>query len=173
MNQENHFQGDQRIFQTKPAQLRIGKRRAFAGKGAQQNPVAAVTIVNVDFQRLIGNAQFEIKIQFEARKGRDIKVLGCDFAIHLMFVQLILDVIWRLYQTTLDEDSSNDKLLTLLERLDSSITLKELQREKDKKRKLQLILGRWLPIPAAVLGTVVDYLPSPIAAQQQRPRCYL
>ena len=50
--------------------------------------------------------------------------------------------------------------------LQLKIPVRELGREA--RPKLQAIFSRWLPIPNAVLGMVVERLPSPITAQNYR-----
>ena len=86
-----------------------------------------------------------------------------------MFVQLVLEPLWQVYETAgSDESGSVEKVVSMMERLGVAVTQRELTREKDKRRRLQSIMQRWLPIPACVLGCVVDQLPSPVQAQKER-----
>ena len=86
-----------------------------------------------------------------------------------MFVQLVLEPLWQVYEAAVsDEQGSADKVVSMMERLGVAVTQREVLKERDKRRRLQNIMQRWLPIPACVLGCVVDQLPSPIQAQKDR-----
>lgn len=83
-----------------------------------------------------------------------------------LFVSLIMEQIWTLYQyTVLERDQ--ERLEKIIEKLGAKIGPRDL-RSKDVKQLLNLIMSQWIPVSHALLGTVIDYLPSPIEAQQQR-----
>ncbi|OAX83835.1 hypothetical protein ACJ72_01792 [Emergomyces africanus] len=94
-------------------------------------------------------------------KGRNLKP---------MFVQLVLETIWAVYNaTTGGEHGKGDP--TLLEKITKSlgITIQaHVLRSRDPKNILTAIFSSWLPLSTAVLVSVVEYLPSPPAAQATR-----
>ena len=79
-----------------------------------------------------------------------------------LFVGLILEQIWMIYQNCVVE-RNQDRLESIIEKLGP----RDL-RSKDSKQLLNLIMSQWIPVSHALLGTVIDFLPSPIDAQQQR-----
>ena len=69
-----------------------------------------------------------------------------------LFVQLVLDNIWALYQTVLV-----DKDKTKLEKMVSTLGLKVSARDMksaDLKQLLQAVMSNWLPLAVAVLTKV-------------------
>lgn len=90
-------------------------------------------------------------------KGRSLKP---------MFVQLVLDSIWAVYEsTTLQKDQER------VEKIVKSLNLKILPRElksKDTRTLLTSIFSQWLPLSTSVLVTVIEELPAPPAAQHKR-----
>lgn len=90
-------------------------------------------------------------------KGRNLKPL---------FVQLVLDNIWAVYNCTVierDQDKS-DKIIKALELKVSPRDAKS----RDAKALLTTIFAQWIPLSASVLHAVVDKLPNPIVAQAKR-----
>jgi len=86
-----------------------------------------------------------------------------------MCVQMILEPLFQLYQTVLlDEDAAKTAQIVASLGLATAIPARSLAATKDPRMRLQLILSKWLPIPQAVLGAVVDVLPDPITAQAAR-----
>ena len=83
-----------------------------------------------------------------------------------LFVSLILEQIWAVYENCVIE-RNQEKLERIIEKLGAKIGPREL-RSKDYKNLLNLIMSQWIPISHAILGTVIEYLPSPIVAQLQR-----
>ena len=71
-----------------------------------------------------------------------------------LFVQLVLDNIWALYQTVLvDKDKAK------LEKMVSTLGLKVSARDMksaDLKQLLQAVMSNWLPLAIAVLTKVID-----------------
>ncbi|KAF8534097.1 ribosome assembly protein 1 [Trichophaea hybrida] len=90
-------------------------------------------------------------------KGRKLKP---------MFVSLVLDNIWAIYNSTvLQQDQEK------VEKIVKSLNLKILPRDlksKDSRALLQSILTQWIPLSKAVLISVVEQLPPPPTAQQER-----
>lgn len=88
-------------------------------------------------------------------KGRNLKP---------MFVQFILDNLWNVYDTILESGNVEQ-----IEKIVTSLKLKVLPRElksKDVKSLIQTVMSQWLPLPAAVLLTVIEQIPAPNEAQK-------
>ncbi|KAK6460654.1 translation elongation factor 2/ribosome biogenesis protein RIA1 [Scheffersomyces coipomensis] len=83
-----------------------------------------------------------------------------------LFVSLILEQIWAVYENCIIE-RNQEKLEKIIEKLGAKITPRDL-RSKDYKNLLNLVMSQWIPISHAILGTVIDYLPSPIISQSER-----
>lgn len=83
-----------------------------------------------------------------------------------MFVQCILDNIWQVYHAVHNEESS-EKLQKIIKSLKLEVS-QNILKKKNKQVTLQTIMRAWLPLSDAVLGMVVDILPSPIIAQRNR-----
>ncbi|KYK61857.1 Protein synthesis factor, GTP-binding protein [Drechmeria coniospora] len=94
-------------------------------------------------------------------KGRNLKP---------MFVQLVLEPIWTVYQATCGGDGSRGDP-TLLEKVTSSLGLTippHIKRSRDPRMLLTTVFASWLPLSTALLVSVVESLPSPPAAQAER-----
>lgn len=83
-----------------------------------------------------------------------------------LFVSLILDQIWAVYENCLIE-RNQEKLEKIIEKLGAKISPRDM-RSKDLKNLLNQIMSQWIPLSHAVLGTVIDNLPSPVEAQLER-----
>ncbi|KAI5969962.1 RIA1 [Candida margitis] len=83
-----------------------------------------------------------------------------------LFVSLILVQIWAVYENCLLE-RNQEKLEKIIEKLGAKISPRDL-RSKDLKNLLNQIMSQWIPLSHAVLGTVIDNLPSPVEAQSER-----
>ncbi|KAK6456788.1 translation elongation factor 2/ribosome biogenesis protein RIA1 [Scheffersomyces xylosifermentans] len=83
-----------------------------------------------------------------------------------IFVSLILEQIWAVYENCLIE-RNQEKLEKIIEKLGAKVGPRDL-RSKDYKNLLNVIMSQWIPISHAILGTVIEYLPSPVVAQSQR-----
>ncbi|EGW35158.1 uncharacterized protein SPAPADRAFT_131598 [Spathaspora passalidarum NRRL Y-27907] len=83
-----------------------------------------------------------------------------------LFVSLILEQIWAVYENCIIE-RNQEKLEKIIEKLGARVTPRDL-RSKDHKNLLNLIMSQWLPLSHALLGAVIEYLPSPIKAQSER-----
>ncbi|KAL7267172.1 Cytoplasmic GTPase/eEF2-like protein (ribosomal biogenesis), partial [Rhizina undulata] len=96
-------------------------------------------------------------LQQKHLKGRNLKP---------MFVQLVLENIWAVYESTvLKKDQEK------VEKIVKGLGLKILPRDmksKDTRGLLATIFSQWLPLSTAVLVSVVEKLPSPPVAQKQR-----
>ena len=76
-----------------------------------------------------------------------------------LFVQLILDNIWTLYETiTIRKDK--EKVASMAERLDIKLTTRDL-RHTDCKAQLQAVCSQWLPLARACLDAICEKVPAP------------
>jgi ribosome assembly protein 1 len=111
-------------------------------------------------------------------------------ALKPMFVQLVLDNIWAVYEATtgrnkgkgcvcvskfvefcvtlIDSVSSDPGMVEKITKLLSLPIPPHVLRSKDPRVIYTAILGAWLPLSTAVLVSVIEYLPSPSAAQADR-----
>jgi ribosome assembly protein 1 len=94
-------------------------------------------------------------------KGRHLKP---------MFVQLVLDQIWAVYEaTTGGPNGKGDQ--PLLEKITKSLNINipaHIMRSRDPKALLSAVFSAWLPLSTALLVSVIERLPSPRAAQELR-----
>ena len=94
-------------------------------------------------------------------KGRNLKPV---------FVQLVLETIWTVYgATTGGTNGKGDPVL--LEKVTKSLSITlppHILRSRDSKAVLQAVFFAWLPLSTALLVSVIEYLPSPPAAQAAR-----
>ncbi|KAM7048348.1 elongation factor-like GTPase 1 [Molossus nigricans] len=82
-----------------------------------------------------------------------------------LFVQLILENIWSLYDAVLKKDKEKiDKIVTSL---GLKVGVREA-RHSDPKVQISAICGQWLPISHAVLAMVCQKLPSPLEISSER-----
>jgi len=80
------------------------------------------------------------------------------------FCQFVWEPIRQLFDAILnDKKDKIEKILTGLE-----IQLKQADRELDPKSFLKCVLQKWLPASDALLGMIVQHLPSPRKAQNYR-----
>ncbi|GME69224.1 unnamed protein product [[Candida] boidinii] len=101
-------------------------------------------------------------INSKALKGRNLKPL---------FVSLVLDSIWTLYDSVLI-NRDQEKLEKIVKSLNVKILPRDL-RSKDTKTLIRSIIQQWLPVSNAILLTVIDKLPSPIESQRNRIPMFL
>ena len=76
-----------------------------------------------------------------------------------LFVQLILDNIWDLYDIVITR-KDKEKVATMVDKLKIKLTTRDL-RHTDPKSQLQAICTQWLPLAKACLNMIVDKVPSP------------
>jgi ribosome assembly protein 1 len=94
-------------------------------------------------------------------KGRNLKPI---------FVQLVLETIWTVYEATTGGGKGKGDAV-LLEKVIKSLNISlppYIARSRDSKAILQSVFSSWLPLSTAVLVSVIEYLPSPPAAQAAR-----
>lgn len=94
-------------------------------------------------------------------KGRHLKP---------MFVQLVLEQIWAVYEATLG-GPNNKGDQTLLEKITKSLNINipaHIMRSRDPKALLSAVFSAWLPLSTALLVSVIEGLPSPQSAQETR-----
>lgn len=83
-----------------------------------------------------------------------------------LFVSLILEQIWNIYDACVLE-RDDEKLEKMIAKLGAKISPRDL-RSKDYKNLLNQIMSQWIPLSHALLGAVIEYLPSPQVAQHDR-----
>ncbi|ROT38481.1 P-loop containing nucleoside triphosphate hydrolase protein [Sodiomyces alkalinus F11] len=94
-------------------------------------------------------------------KGRNLKP---------MFVQLVLEPIWTVYQATVGGDNGKGDP-ALLEKITKSLGLTippHIMRSRDSRVLLTTVFSQWLPLSTALLVSVIESLPAPPAAQAER-----
>ncbi|KAI0480133.1 P-loop containing nucleoside triphosphate hydrolase protein [Xylariaceae sp. FL0804] len=94
-------------------------------------------------------------------KGRNLKP---------MFVQLVLEQVWAVYQATTGGDHGKGDP-GLLEKITKSLHITippHIARSRDPRLLLTTVFSAWLPLSTALLVSVVESLPSPRAAQAER-----
>nr|XP_056721706.1 elongation factor-like GTPase 1 [Euleptes europaea] len=82
-----------------------------------------------------------------------------------LFVQLVLDNIWSLYEAVMKRDK--EKIDKIVSSLGLTIGARE-SRHSDPKVQLSAICSQWLPISQAVLSMVCNKLPSPLDITVER-----
>ncbi|PWY94163.1 putative ribosome biogenesis protein Ria1 [Aspergillus sclerotioniger CBS 115572] len=91
-------------------------------------------------------------------------------ALKPMFVQLVLDSIWAAYEATTGAGTGKGDP-ALLEKITRSLNVNipaYILRSRDARNILTTLFSMWLPLSTAVLVSVIEYLPSPRAAQATR-----
>ncbi|KAM0300399.1 hypothetical protein ACHAPM_006712 [Fusarium culmorum] len=94
-------------------------------------------------------------------KGRNLKP---------MFVQLVLEPVWTVYQATVGGDNGQGDR-ELLEKVTKSLGIKitpHMLKSRDQKLLMNTVFAGWLPLSTALLVSVIESLPSPPAAQAAR-----
>lgn len=91
-------------------------------------------------------------------------------ALKPMFVQLVLDNIWAVYNaTTCGNNGKGDPALT--EKIITSLNLRippHVLRSKDVRTTMTTVFSSWLPLSTAILVSTVESIPAPPAAQALR-----
>lgn len=99
-------------------------------------------------------------------KGRNLKP---------MFVQLVLEPVWTVYQATIGADGGRGDP-ALLEKVTKSLNITiapHILRARDPRLLLTTVFASWLPLSTALLVSVIESLPSPPAAQAERLPCVI
>ncbi|KAI1413608.1 P-loop containing nucleoside triphosphate hydrolase protein [Hypoxylon sp. FL1857] len=94
-------------------------------------------------------------------KGRNLKP---------MFVQLVLEQVWAVYQATTGGDHGKGDP-ALLEKITKSLNITippHIARSRDPRLLLTTVFSSWLPLSTALLVSVIESLPSPKVAQAER-----
>ncbi|KAH8801700.1 P-loop containing nucleoside triphosphate hydrolase protein [Xylogone sp. PMI_703] len=94
-------------------------------------------------------------------KGRNLKP---------MFVQLVLEQVWAVYQATTGGDHGKGDPATL-EKITKGLNITlpaHITRSRDPRVILTTLFSAWLPLSTALLVSVIESLPSPLAAQETR-----
>ncbi|XP_017752172.1 PREDICTED: elongation factor-like GTPase 1 isoform X2 [Eufriesea mexicana] len=82
-----------------------------------------------------------------------------DKAKKPLFVQLILDNLWTLYETiTVRKDK--EKVCLMAKKLDIKLTIRDL-RHTDSRVQLQAVCSQWLPLARACLDVLCEKVPAP------------
>ncbi|PRT52577.1 Ribosome assembly protein 1 [Wickerhamiella sorbophila] len=82
-----------------------------------------------------------------------------------MFVQFILDNIWAVYSAVNNQDVAK------IEKIVGALSLKVSERELnsgDAKYLLSHMFNQWIPVSRSILLAVINCIPSPLQAQEQR-----
>ncbi|KAJ9629565.1 Cytoplasmic GTPase/eEF2-like protein (ribosomal biogenesis) [Taxawa tesnikishii (nom. ined.)] len=94
-------------------------------------------------------------------KGRNLKP---------MFVQLVLENIWAVYEATTggNNGKGDPELLQKITKALNVTIPPHVLRSRDPRQLLMTVFQNWLPVSTAVLVSVIEHLPSPPAAQAAR-----
>ena len=91
-------------------------------------------------------------------------------ALKPMFVQLVLDNIWAVYQSTTGGDKGKGDP-AMIEKITKSLSLTippHVLRSRDPRAIMTAVFSAWLPLSTAALVSVIEHLPAPPAAQASR-----
>ena len=91
-------------------------------------------------------------------------------ALKPMFVQLVLDNIWAVYEATTGGNKGKGDP-TMVEKITKSLSLTippHVLRSRDPRAIMTTVFSAWLPLSTAVLVSVIEHLPAPPAAQASR-----
>jgi ribosome assembly protein 1 len=94
-------------------------------------------------------------------KGRNLKP---------MFVQLVLEPIWMVYDATTGGGKGKGDPV-MLEKITKSLSINlpnHVLKSRDPRAVLLALFSAWLPLSTALLVSVIEYLPSPPSAQAAR-----
>lgn len=94
-------------------------------------------------------------------KGRNLKP---------MFVQLVLENIWAIYEATTGGNNGKGDT-TMVEKITKSLNITlpaHILRSRDPRALLMALFASWLPLSTALLVSVTEYLPAPTMAQADR-----
>lgn len=85
-----------------------------------------------------------------------------------LFVQFVLENIWRVYDTVLEQHQYTPEATEkIVKALGVRVTPRELK-SKDSRPLLTSIMQQWLPLSTATFQAIVDVIPAPNAAQAVR-----
>ena len=102
------------------------------------------------------------------------RVLGAKHlkgrALKPMFVQLVLDNVWAVYEATTGGNKGKGDP-AMVEKITKSLSLTippHVLRSRDPRAIMTTVFSAWLPLSTAVLVSVIEHLPAPPAAQASR-----
>ncbi|KAK4690817.1 ribosome assembly protein 1, partial [Lecanoromycetidae sp. Uapishka_2] len=91
-------------------------------------------------------------------------------ALKPMFVQLVLDNIWAVYEATTGGNKGKGDP-AMVEKITKSLSLTiplHILRSRDPRAIMTTLFAAWLPLSTAVLVSTIEHLPAPPAAQASR-----
>lgn len=91
-------------------------------------------------------------------------------ALKPMFVQLVLDNIWAVYEATTGGDKGKGDP-AMVEKITKSLSLtipQHIVRSRDPRAIMTALFTSWLPLSTAILVSVIEHLPAPPTAQASR-----
>ena len=91
-------------------------------------------------------------------------------ALKPMFVQLVLDNVWAVYDATTGGNKGKGDS-NMVEKITKSLSLtipQHVLRSRDPRAIMTTIFSAWLPLSTAILVSTIEYLPSPSSAQANR-----
>ncbi len=87
-----------------------------------------------------------------------------------MFVQLVLDNIWAVYEATIGGNKGKGDH-ALVEKITKSLSLTiqpHILRSRDPRAIMTTVFSAWLPLSTAILVSTIEHLPAPPVAQVTR-----
>ena len=91
-------------------------------------------------------------------------------ALKPMFVQLVLDNIWAVYEATTGGDKGKGDP-AMVEKITKSLSLTippHVLRSRDSRAIMSTLFSAWLPLSTAILVSTIEHIPAPLAAQADR-----
>jgi ribosome assembly protein 1 len=91
-------------------------------------------------------------------------------ALKPMFVQLVLDNIWAVYEATTGGNKGKGDP-AMVEKITKSLSLTippHILRSRDPRAIMTTLFAAWLPLSTAILVSTIEHLPAPPAAQASR-----
>ena len=91
-------------------------------------------------------------------------------ALKPMFVQLVLDNIWAVYEATTGGNKGKGDP-TMVEKITKSLSLTispHILRSRDPRAVMSTVFSAWLPLSTAILVSTIEHLPAPPSAQASR-----
>ncbi|KAL2048211.1 hypothetical protein N7G274_000122 [Stereocaulon virgatum] len=91
-------------------------------------------------------------------------------ALKPMFVQLVLDTIWAVYEATTGGNKGKGDP-AMVEKITKSLSLTippHILRSRDARAIMTTLFAAWLPLSTAILVSTIEHLPAPPAAQASR-----
>eukprot|EP01128_Nolandella_sp_AFSM9_P008144 TRINITY_DN469_c1_g1_i1.p1 TRINITY_DN469_c1_g1~~TRINITY_DN469_c1_g1_i1.p1 ORF type:complete len:496 (-),score=122.85 TRINITY_DN469_c1_g1_i1:121-1407(-) len=84
-----------------------------------------------------------------------------------MFVDFILRPIWSIFGAVIPTRDTK-LLLKIITSMDLHVRARDIRENVNASEIISTIISTWLPLPTAILQTVVSFLPDPIEAQKER-----